>query len=136
MAGTHDIALTVMSDEINYLGQLSHQNLVKLIGYCVEDEQHPLLYEFMNKGSLEDHLFTNDVQLKPLLWTLRVNVALDAAKEFPSWQPFYCYNGILSDFGLARNCPKGETGYGITRVFGTIGSPELVRSQILEKEWN
>ncbi|KAL0722830.1 hypothetical protein Bca4012_037429 [Brassica carinata] len=93
------------SDEINYLGQLSHQNLVKLIGYCVEDEQHPLLYEFMNKGSLEDHLFTNDVQLKPLLWTLRVNMTV------------YCYNGILSDFGLARNCPKGETGYGITRVF-------------------
>ncbi|KAL0742830.1 hypothetical protein Bca4012_084343 [Brassica carinata] len=67
---TCSVSFVVRSDEINYLGQLSHQNLVKLIGYCVEDEQHTI----------------------------------------------YCYHGILSDYGLARNCPKRETGYGITRV--------------------
>ncbi|KAF2564368.1 hypothetical protein F2Q70_00016275 [Brassica cretica] len=66
--------------EINYLGQLSHQNLVKLIGYCLEDEQRLLVYEFMHKGCLEDHLFTNGVKCRPLSWTLRVKVALDAAK--------------------------------------------------------
>ncbi|XP_047042902.1 receptor-like cytoplasmic kinase 176 [Lolium rigidum] len=43
--------------EVNYLGQLSHLNLVKLIGYCVEDEQRLLVYEFMPRGSLENHLF-------------------------------------------------------------------------------
>ncbi|KAJ0242387.1 hypothetical protein HA466_0208610 [Hirschfeldia incana] len=44
------------------------------------DEHQPLLYEFMRKGSFENHLVTNDVQLKSLLWTLCVNVPLDAAK--------------------------------------------------------
>lgn len=43
--------------EVNYLGQLQHPNLVKLVGYCVEDDQRLLVYEFMPKGSLENHLF-------------------------------------------------------------------------------
>ena len=43
--------------EVNYLGQLHHHNLVKLIGYCVEGEDRLLVYEFMPKGSLENHLF-------------------------------------------------------------------------------
>jgi len=43
--------------EVNYLGQLSHPNLVKLVGYCLEDEQRLLVYEFMPRGSLENHLF-------------------------------------------------------------------------------
>ncbi|MCL7048496.1 hypothetical protein MKW94_003565, partial [Papaver nudicaule] len=43
--------------EVNYLGQLYHPNLVKLIGYCAEDEHRLLVYEFMPRGSLENHLF-------------------------------------------------------------------------------
>jgi len=93
--------------EINYLGQLSHPNLVKLIGYCLEDEQRLLVYEFMHKGSLENHLFASESLIssmfcetlrgclflclndffedgnkdfKPLSWILRIKVALDAAK--------------------------------------------------------
>jgi serine/threonine protein kinase len=43
--------------EVNFLGQLHHPNLVKLIGYCSEEEQRLLVYEFMPRGSLENHLF-------------------------------------------------------------------------------
>ncbi|XP_024032457.1 probable serine/threonine-protein kinase PIX7, partial [Morus notabilis] len=43
--------------EVNYLGDLLHPNLVKLIGYCIEDDQRLLVYEFMPRGSLENHLF-------------------------------------------------------------------------------
>lgn len=50
----------LMQAEINYLGQLSHPNLVKLIGYCLEDEHRLLVYEFMQKGSLENHLFRSE----------------------------------------------------------------------------
>lgn len=42
---------------MNYLGDLVHPNLVKLIGYCIEDDQRLLVYEFMPRGSLENHLF-------------------------------------------------------------------------------
>ncbi|CAN6442347.1 unnamed protein product [Victoria cruziana] len=43
--------------EVNFLGDLVHPNLVKLIGYCIEDDQRLLVYEFMPRGSLENHLF-------------------------------------------------------------------------------
>jgi serine/threonine protein kinase len=43
--------------EVNYLGQLHHPNLVKLIGYCTDGDNRLLVYEFMPKGSLENHLF-------------------------------------------------------------------------------
>nr|VDC80233.1 unnamed protein product [Brassica rapa] len=134
--------------EINYLGQLSHPNLVKLVGYCLEDEHHLLVYEFMQKGSLENHLFrTGGTYFKPLPWFLRVKVALDAAKglAFLHSDPVKViyrdikasnilldadYNGKLSDFGLARDGPTGDRSYVSTRVMGTYGyaAPEYMSS--------
>lgn len=39
------------------MGQLRHPHLVKLIGYCCEDEHRMLVYEYMPGGSLENQLF-------------------------------------------------------------------------------
>lgn len=36
---------------------LSHPHLVKLVGFCNEDDQRMLVYEYMPRGSLENHLF-------------------------------------------------------------------------------
>ncbi|XP_024015666.1 receptor-like serine/threonine-protein kinase At3g01300 isoform X1 [Eutrema salsugineum] len=63
--------------EINYLGNLLHPNLVKLVGYCIEDDQRLLVYEFMPRGSLENHLFRRSL---PLPWSIRMRIALGAAK--------------------------------------------------------
>lgn len=43
--------------EINYLRELVHLNLVKLIIYCIEDDQRLPVYKYMPRGSLENHLF-------------------------------------------------------------------------------
>jgi Protein tyrosine and serine/threonine kinase len=43
--------------EVIFLGQLRHPHLVKLIGYCYEDQHRLLVYEYMARGSLEKHLF-------------------------------------------------------------------------------
>lgn len=43
--------------EVDFLGRLQHPNLVKLLGYCYEGTELLLVYEFMQKGSLENHLF-------------------------------------------------------------------------------
>ncbi|KAG2540378.1 hypothetical protein PVAP13_9NG551200 [Panicum virgatum] len=51
---------------VNYLGQLSHPNLVKLIGYCWEDEERLLVFEYMPRGSLEHHLFRRGSHFQPL----------------------------------------------------------------------
>ncbi|PRQ47886.1 putative protein kinase RLK-Pelle-RLCK-VIIa-2 family [Rosa chinensis] len=41
---------------VNFLGRLSHPNLVKLLGYCRENKELLLVYEFMPNGSLYNHL--------------------------------------------------------------------------------
>ncbi|XP_042464447.1 probable serine/threonine-protein kinase PBL16 isoform X1 [Zingiber officinale] len=68
--------------EVIFLGQLSHPNLVKLIGYCCEDEHRVLVYEFMARGSVESNLFSSISSgvLLPLPWSIRMRIALGAAK--------------------------------------------------------
>jgi serine/threonine protein kinase len=53
--------------EVNFLGRLSHPNLARLLGYCVEDRELLLVYEFMAKGSLENHLFRSEPSFSSLL---------------------------------------------------------------------
>jgi serine/threonine protein kinase len=53
-----------MQSEVNFLGRLSHPNLVRLLGYCWEDKELLLVYEYMAKGSLENHLFGSEPRSK------------------------------------------------------------------------
>jgi serine/threonine protein kinase len=46
-----------MQSEVNFLGRLSHPNLVRLLGFGREDGKLFLVYEFMPRGSLDNHLF-------------------------------------------------------------------------------
>ncbi|MBA0842386.1 hypothetical protein Goarm_002211, partial [Gossypium armourianum] len=128
--------------EINYLGQLHHPNLVKLIGYCLEDEHRLLVYEFMAWGSMENHLFRRRSYFPPLPWGIRMKAALGAAKGLAflhnaKTQVIYRdfktsnilldsnYNTKLSDFGLARDGPTGDRSHVSTRVMGTYGYAAL-----------
>ena len=47
----------IIQTEVIFLGQLRHPHLVKLIGYCCEEEHRLLVYEYMPRGSLENQLF-------------------------------------------------------------------------------
>lgn len=129
--------------EVNYLGQLHHENLVTLIGYCVESDNRLLVYEFMTKGSLENHLFRKGVQL--MTWGKRMRVAIDVARGLSFLHSLDAnviyrdlkasnilldseFNAKLSDFGLARDGPDGDRTHVSTRVIGTRGyaAPEYV----------
>ncbi|KAI4317343.1 hypothetical protein L6164_025217 [Bauhinia variegata] len=129
--------------EVIFLGQLSHPNLVKLIGYCCEDEHRVLIYEFMARGSVENNLFSK--VLLPLPWSVRMKIAFGAAKglaflhdaEKPViYRDFKTsnilldldYNAKLSDFGLAKDGPVGDKSHVSTRIMGTYGyaAPEYI----------
>lgn len=62
--------------EVDILSRLDHPNLVSLIGYCADGKHRFLVYEYMQKGNLQDHLngwFMAQVfvhQLKSLYFTL------------------------------------------------------------------
>ncbi|XP_073219419.1 probable serine/threonine-protein kinase PIX13 isoform X2 [Cicer arietinum] len=131
--------------EVNFLGRLSHPNLVKLLGYCWDDEELLLVYEFMAKGSLENHLFRRNPNIEPLSWNTRIKIAIGAARGLAflhdsEKQVIYrdfkasnilldgSFNAKISDFGLAKLGPSGEQSHVTTRVMGTYGyaAPEYI----------
>ncbi|KAK2972135.1 hypothetical protein RJ640_007196 [Escallonia rubra] len=63
--------------ELDILCNVRHSSVVNLLGYCAEMGERLLVYEFMPHGTLHDHLHGG---LSPLNWTLRLKVAMQAAK--------------------------------------------------------
>ncbi|CAN4084631.1 unnamed protein product [Withania somnifera] len=129
--------------EVIFLGQLRHPHLVKLIGYCCEEEHRLLVYEYMPRGSLENQLFRRYSVSLP--WSTRMKIALGAAKGLAFlheakkpviYRDFKAsnilldseYTAKLSDFGLAKDGPEGDDTHVSTRVMGTHGyaAPEYI----------
>ncbi|KAL6896915.1 hypothetical protein ACP4OV_007487 [Aristida adscensionis] len=84
--------------EVLMLSLLHHPNLVRLIGYCADGDQRLLVYEYMQLGSLENHLHDTAIGVwsfitqgftflidrppdkEPLDWNTRMKIAVGAAK--------------------------------------------------------
>ncbi|OWM88318.1 probable serine/threonine-protein kinase PBL19 [Punica granatum] len=136
--------------EVQFLGVVSHPNLVKLLGYSsMEGErgiQLLLVYEYMANRSLDDHLFSRTQP--PMPWKTRLEIVLGAAqglaylhdgmevkiifRDFKSSNVLLDENfkAKLSDFGLAREGPTGDHTHVTTRIVGTYGyaAPEYVET--------
>ncbi|KAK7283458.1 hypothetical protein RIF29_12988 [Crotalaria pallida] len=134
--------------EVLMLSLLHHSNLVKLLGYCTDGDQRLLVYEYMPMGSLEYHLFDPNEGKEPLSWSVRMKIAVGAARGL---EYLHCkadppviyrdlksanilldndFNPKLSDFGLAKLGPVGDNTHVSTRVMGTYGycAPEYAMS--------
>ncbi|KAJ0900698.1 putative protein kinase RLK-Pelle-RLCK-VIIa-2 family [Helianthus annuus] len=128
--------------EVEFLGKFIHPNLVKLLGYCWEDQEFLLVYEYMQEGSLENHLFKSS---EPLPWETRIKIAMGAAqglaflhnterkviyRDFKSSNVLLDgeFNAKLSDFGLAKLGPVNGESHVSTMIVGTYGyaAPEYM----------
>ncbi|KAK9079317.1 hypothetical protein SSX86_000988 [Deinandra increscens subsp. villosa] len=138
--------------EVDFLGEIKHQNLVKLIGYCYEEHENEsnwlLVYEYMANRSLDVHL--SGKSNKHLSWSMRLKIARDAAIGlkylhegmgpdnqviFRDFKPSNVlldadWNAKLSDFGLVREGPQDGRSHVSTSVVGTKGyaAPEYVQT--------
>ncbi|XP_052200097.1 receptor-like protein kinase FERONIA isoform X3 [Diospyros lotus] len=132
--------------EINILSRLSHPNVVKLLGYCRESERLLLVYEFMQNGSLDKHLFGRGPSFQLLPWETWLKIlrgAIQGLAFLHSLEPQIIfrdfkssnilldasYNARITDFGLARlGRATIEETHVSTRIMGTYGyvAPEYL----------
>ncbi|KAD4385342.1 hypothetical protein R6Q59_010392 [Mikania micrantha] len=135
--------------EMETLGKIRHDNIVKFFGYCATGLDRILIYEFIEKGSLDQWLYdtssthndTSALRL-PLTWKTRINIIKGVANglafmhnlEKPIIHRDIKASNVLldmefkahiADFGLARSL---EGSHCSTQVAGTMGymPPEYV----------
>lgn len=71
--------------EVSTLGKIHHINLVRLLGYCIggragESKRLFMIFEYMEKGSLDRFLSPAHMQQQPLPWATRYSIALGTAR--------------------------------------------------------
>jgi serine/threonine protein kinase len=124
-------------NEIKLLSSVSHPNLVRLLGCCIEEGEQILVYEYMPNGTLSQHLQRE--RSNGLPWTTRLTIASETANAIAYLHsamnpPIYhrdikssnilldhSYKSKVADFGLSRlgmtetshvsTAPQGTPGY-------------------------
>lgn len=134
----------VFMTELKIIGRTHHKNLVKLLGFCIEDNHFLLVYELMKNGALSDFLFKEE--LLPT-WSHRTEMAIGIARgllylhEECDSPIIHCdikpqnvlldskYNAKISDFGLSKLLKKDQTRTD-TCARGTVGylAPEWLKN--------
>ncbi|KAF5801493.1 putative protein kinase RLK-Pelle-DLSV family [Helianthus annuus] len=143
LSETSQQGLDEFKNEVTCIAKLQHRNLVKLLGYCIHQNELILIYEYMTNKSLDRFLFHGTRSLM-LNWPQRFNIIHGIARGI-----LYLHQDSrlqiihrdlkagnilldgdmhpkISDFGLARMFQGHNTTSKTNKVVGTYGyiSPE------------
>ncbi|KAK1417136.1 hypothetical protein QVD17_26258 [Tagetes erecta] len=138
--------------EVMMLSRYTHTNLISLLGYCDEDGEKILVYEYATNGSLDRHLSSTT-----LTWLQRLKICLDVAMGLAYLHDhkgtqqrvvhrdiksanillYDNWNAKLSDLGLSKLGPANQQHTVLfTHVAGTPGycDPQYMEMYALTKE--
>ncbi|WVZ98990.1 hypothetical protein U9M48_044356 [Paspalum notatum var. saurae] len=138
-------------NEIELLSRVHHRNLVSLVGFCFEQGEQMLVYEYISNGTLRENLLVRGTYLD---WKKRLRIAIGSARGLAYLHeladPPIIHRDVKStnillddhlkakvaDFGLSKLVADTQKGHVSTQVKGTLGylDPEYYMTQQLSEK--
>ncbi|KAG2711382.1 hypothetical protein I3760_04G073400 [Carya illinoinensis] len=124
-------------NEVVILSQINHENVVNLLGYCLETEVPLLVYEFIPNGTFAQYLNGQNEEFPPT-WDMHLQIAIKVAgavfyMHSAASSPIYHrdikstnilldekYRAKVVDFGISKSIAINQTHLS-TLVHGTFG---------------
>nr|XP_043608463.1 protein DA1-related 3-like [Erigeron canadensis]XP_043608465.1 protein DA1-related 3-like [Erigeron canadensis] len=137
--------------ELSMLSRYTHRNLISLLGFCDEDDEKIIVYEYACNGSLDRHLSSPS-----LTWMQRIKICINIANGLSYLHDHHGsqrvlhrdikssnilldadWNAKISDMGLSKLGPANQQyTFVYTNIVGTPGycDPQYMHTYKLTKE--
>ncbi|CAN4084426.1 unnamed protein product [Withania somnifera] len=149
LSETSSQGLEEFENEVILTAKLQHINLVKVVGFCIENEEKMLIYEYMPNKSLDYYIYNQERRFL-LDWEKRVQIIEGIIQGLLYLQEYSRLTIIhrdlkasnilldiqmkpkISDFGMARMFKEDEVEANTGRIVGTWGyaPPEYIKQGI------
>ncbi|KAH9660817.1 protein kinase domain-containing protein [Citrus sinensis] len=107
--------------EVKHIARVHHRHLVKLVGFCEENHQQLLIYDYIPNGNVQNHLYDSEgLPIGKLTMRQRLSIALGAAKGLEHLHslvpPLFHMHFRTSNVLLEENYSAKVSDYGLLKL--------------------